>query len=65
MELLKTLIQLTHPVLICEAIDAYIGGAEIDDAALQAVTMLYTDDTFSEYSDAELQMAVSELITEY
>lgn len=59
------LIWLTHPTALNDAIAAYQDGAAIDNTASDVIAALYTDDTFNEYSNAELQAAISEAITEY
>lgn len=61
---LKNLIWLTHPTAMSDAISAVENGQDIDDAALEIVTVLYTDDTFNEYSEDELQAAVAEVISD-
>lgn len=65
MNTIITLILLTHPIAMSNAIDLYKEGASIDDAASEVITAIHTDDTFNEYSPAELQAAISEAITEY
>lgn len=61
---LKNLIWLTHPTAMSDAISAVKDGQDIDEAALEVVTALYTDDTFNEYSENELQTAVAEVISD-
>lgn len=63
--MLTHLIWLTHPQAMSDAINAVQDGMDIDDAAAEVITALYTDDTFNEYSEAELQAAVADVITEY
>lgn len=60
-----SLIWLTHPTALNDAISAVEDGTDIDEAAAELVTALYTDDTFNEYSDDELQAAIAEAINEY
>lgn len=60
-----SLVWLTHPFAISNAIDAYQDGTPIDDAAAEVIAALYVDDTFNEYSDAQLQAAISEILSEY
>lgn len=59
------LIRLTHPAALNEAIEAVENGTDIDEAAADLMAALYTDDTFNDYTDTELQTAVAEVITEY
>lgn len=65
MNSLINLIWLTHPTALNDAIDAHQSGLELDEAAAEVVTALYTDDTFNEYSESELQAAIAEAISEY
>lgn len=61
---LKNLIWFTHPIAMCDAISAVENGQDIDEAALEVVMALYTDDAFNEYSEDELQSAVAEEISD-
>ena len=56
---------LTHPAALNTAINDYQAGADLDEAADDVAAALYTDDTFNEYTAAELQAAITEAITEY
>lgn len=40
-------------------------GADLEESALDVITVLYTDDTFNQYTESELQAAISEEITNY
>ena len=62
---ITALIWLTHPAALNTAINDYQAGADLDEAAADVAAALYTDDTFNEYTDAELQAAIAEAITEY
>ena len=62
---IATLIRLTHPTALNEAIEAVENGTDLDEAAADLMAALYTDDTFNDYTDTELQTAVAEVITEY
>lgn len=65
MQTIINLIWLTHPTALKDAITAYQDGANIGEAVEEVIAALYTDDTFNEYSEAELQSAISEAIAEY
>ena len=62
---ITALIWLTHPTATADAISAYNDGASLDEAAADLMAALYIDDTFNGYTDAELQAAATEAITEY
>ena len=64
MNTIISLLWLTHPTALNDAIADVQDGMDIDDAVAEVVTALYTDDTFNEYSEAELQAAIAETITE-
>ena len=59
------LIWLTHPAALNTAINDYQAGTDLDEAVDDVAAALYTDDTFNEYTAAELQAAIAEAITEY
>ncbi len=65
MSQITALIWLTHPAALNTAINDYQAGTDLDDAADDVAAALYTDDTFNEYTAAELQAAIAEAITEY
>lgn len=62
---LKNLLQLTRPTLMADAASYLCDGWSVEDATESALTALYTDDTFNEYSETELQAAISEIITDF
>lgn len=59
------LIRLTHNATLCDAIQDYWEGTPIDEATEEVISFLRYDDAFNEYSEDELQAAISEAITEY
>lgn len=65
MSQITALIWLTHPAALNTAINDYQSGTDLDEAAADVAAALYTDDTFNEYTAAELQAAIAEAITEY
>lgn len=65
MSQITALIWLTHPAALNTAINDYQAGTDLDEAADDVAAALYTDDTFNEYTAAELQAAIAEAITEY
>ena len=62
---IATLIRLTHPTALNEAIEAVENGTDIDEAAADLMAALYTDDTFNDYSEEQLTAAIAEMINEY
>lgn len=56
------LIRLTHPTALNDAINEYQEGMPIDEAVAKVIAALYTDDTFNEYSEEQLQTAITEII---
>lgn len=62
---IKRLIWLTHPTALNDAINDYQDGTDLDDVAADVAAALYTDDTFNEYTAADLEAAIAEAITEY
>lgn len=65
MSQITALIWLTHPTALNTAINDYQAGTDLNDAADDVAAALHTDDTFNEYTAAELQAAIAEAITEY
>ena len=65
MNCIISLIWLTHPAALNDAITTYQDGTTIDDACAEVLAALYTDDTFNEYTESELQAAICEVITNY
>ena len=62
-----SLIWLTHPTALNDAITAAQEGTpeEAEDEFSYLFAALLVDDTFSAYSQEELQAAIEEAITEY
>lgn len=61
-----SLIWMTHPTALNDAIRASQESPEDAEAALGTLfTALLVDDTFNEYTEAELQAAIAEAIAEY
>ena len=61
---ITTLIWLTHPAALNDAITAYQDGTPINDAADEVLAALYTDDTFNHYTDEQLLAAITLVIQE-
>ena len=61
---ITTLIWLTHPAALNDAITAYQDGTPINDAADEVLAALYTDDTFNHYTDEQLLAAITLAIQE-
>ena len=59
------LIRLTHPAALNEAIEAVENGTDLDETAADLMAVLYTDDTFNDYSEEQLTAAIAEMINEY
>lgn len=62
--IIVNLLRLVRPVLISEIVDMYEDGESLENVVDEAISRLYTDDTFSGYSDGELAAAITEIITE-